>query len=387
MTNEMKNNDTKIKKLLKGIKNQLKAAVRTPWFWMLMLFPAALILLAAARNIPGAADLYCNTVYRAISVIWNNISGILPLSVGEILVILVPFAAAAYIIAVVIIIIRAKGKRLKKLFLGIVRPVAAASVLYFLFITNCGINYCCSNVSQQSGLAVREVSAGQLYEVCVYLADQASYYRSRIQPDENEPVRVDISTACYNARDAVNGLHSKYSFVPEGYSVPKSVILSRGMSYLDITGIYFPFTFEANVNTDSRNFTTPFTMCHELAHVRGFMHEADANFIAFLACINSESDEFRYSGFLCGLQYLSGHLSSADTELYSSFFKHLSYGVLCDLKDKSDYWKQFETPVAVTAAKINDSYLKHNFQQEGVKSYGMAADLIIAYYFDEISRQ
>ena len=59
--------------------------------------------------------------------------------------------------------------------------------------------------------------------------------------------------------------------------------------------------------------------------------------------------------------------------------------MLTDLQAQSEYWKQFETPVAAAASSINDSYLKINRQQEGVRSYGRVADLIIAYYFDEIA--
>jgi hypothetical protein len=51
-----------------------------------------------------------------------------------------------------------------------------------------------------------------------------------------------------------------------------------------------------------------------------------------------------------------------------------------DLMYSSNYWKQFETKVAEISNKVNDSYLKANNQDDGVKSYGRMVDLLLAYY-------
>ena len=378
MTREKEKQKCKI-----NIGSVLGAAVRSPRFWLIMLFPAALLLIAAARNIPGFADLYANTVYRAVSLFWNNLSGILPFSLAEFIVIIAPFALLAYIIVSAVITVRAKGRRLKALLKSFVSLLAAVSLVFFLYVTNCGLNYYCTRFSAQSGLAVKKVTAQQLYRVCEYYADMAASSRAEISRDDGSPLAADVSSLRFAARDAVNALHERFPSVAGGYSVPKSVILSRGMSYLDITGVYFPFTFEANVNTDAGDYCLPFTMCHELAHVRGFMNEADANFIAFLACVRSDDPWLRYSGSMNALRLLQGHLYTADESLYKQLLSHYSAGMFTDLKAQSEYWKQFETPVAAAASSINDSYLKINRQQEGVKSYGLAADLIIACYFDE----
>ncbi|MFQ8979614.1 MAG: DUF3810 family protein [Waltera sp.] len=41
----------------------------------------------------------------------------------------------------------------------------------------------------------------------------------------------------------------------------------------------------------------PATMCHELAHIRGYIYEDEANFIAFLACVESDDSTFQYAGY------------------------------------------------------------------------------------------
>ena len=156
------------------------------------------------------------------------------------------------------------------------------------------------------------------------------------------------------------------------------------MSYCNITGIYFPFTLEANVNIDVPDFSIPETMCHEMAHVNGIMREDEANFISFLSCINSDDDEFAYSGYIMAMIYTSNALYNEDKNKYNNFTVYMSEGVIRDLNAQSSYWERFKTPVAETAASINDAYLKSNSQSDGIKSYGNMVDLTIAYLKDKI---
>lgn len=45
-------------------------------------------------------------------------------------------------------------------------------------------------------------------------------------------------------------------------------------------------------------------ICHEFAHLKGFMQEDEANLIGYLACINSDDAFFRYSGYMGVLNYV-----------------------------------------------------------------------------------
>ncbi|MEG1621552.1 MAG: DUF3810 family protein, partial [Oscillospiraceae bacterium] len=51
-----------------------------------------------------------------------------------------------------------------------------------------------------------------------------------------------------------------------------------------------------------------------------------------------------------------------------------------DFQIYSQYWKKYEGPVAEISNKVNDTYLKMNSQNDGVKSYGRMVDLLIADY-------
>ena len=88
---------------------------------------------------------------------------------------------------------------------------------------------------------------------------------------------------------------------------------------LYMQGYYFPFSMEANYNDVMYLMNKPATLCHELAHLKGYIYEDEANFIGFLACISSEDLVFQYSGYLSVLNYLDNDFYDAmggDLERY-----------------------------------------------------------------------
>ncbi|MDD6488837.1 MAG: DUF3810 domain-containing protein [Clostridia bacterium] len=363
------------------IKQKLKSVLHIKRLWFIILIPLSLIITEIAKNNPSFAEFYAENIYRYISLLFNNISGILPFSLAEITVILLVLGAVVYIVYLIVMLIKKKGHRLKVIGNFVLNIICVVCVTAFLFTANCGINYYRMTFSELSNIEVRKSSEDTLYNLCVILAQNATKAREKVQ--ENSGImclnQAEISTA-ETAKNAMNNLSETYPYITSGYSVPKGVMLSRCMSYANITGVFFPFTFEANVNTDIPDYSIPSTMCHELTHLRGFMREDEANFVSFLACIKSNSADFQYSGYMLGYIYASNALYSENRDKCNSLSEYISDGVLRDLNNNSEYWRQFETPVAQVASNINDSYLKSNSQIDGIKSYGRMVDLLIAYY-------
>ena len=82
------------------------------------------------------------------------------------------------------------------------------------------------------------------------------------------------------------------------------------MSRLGLSGFYMPFTGEPNFNDAQPDFDLPYVIAHEKAHQRGFAREDEANFIAFLVCVNSTDPYLRYSGYLNALRVVGAFVSS-----------------------------------------------------------------------------
>ena len=163
------------------------------------------------------------------------------------------------------------------------------------------------------------------------------------------------------------------------YPQPKTLIVPAFLSVQSLTGIYSPFTVEANYNSDMTAYNIPFTMCHELSHLKGFMQEQEANFIGYLAALESDDTEFQYSGALLGWIYCTNALQETDYEAYREIRSELCEEAEVDLEANSQFWQKYESPVAEVANEVNDTYLKANGQQDGVVSYDRMVELILAY--------
>ena len=123
----------------------------------------------------------------------------------------------------------------------------------------------------------------------------------------------------------------------------------------------------------------PFTVCHEIAHLKGFPKENEANFISFLTCINSDDIFFQYSGYLSGLIYCSNALYREDPEAYVKIKNNFSEGIIRDLTYTNEYWNNYKGFFAKVGENNNNVFLKYTNQPEGTKSYGLVVDLIISY--------
>ena len=126
------------------------------------------------------------------------------------------------------------------------------------------------------------------------------------------------------------------------------------------------------------DYDIPFTTCHELSHLKGFMREDEANFIGWLACVRSEEAYFNYSGWIAAYIYAGNALAKYDRETHAMLAASLYPKVRTDLHAGSAFWAQYEGPVAETHDKVNDTYLKFNHQSDGVESYGRMVDLLLA---------
>jgi hypothetical protein len=175
----------------------------------------------------------------------------------------------------------------------------------------------------------------------------------------------------------------KYDFLQTLDSDLKPVMLSELMSYTHITGVYSFFTGEANINVAFPDYTIPYTAAHELAHQRGIAREDEANFMAFLVCMESDDAYIRYSAYLNLYEYVSNALYSASPELWSKSYGTLSYAVKAEMRAYSEFYEKYRDSVASEVSEVvNNTFLTMQ-GTEGTRSYGMVVDLAVAYYAPE----
>ena len=152
------------------------------------------------------------------------------------------------------------------------------------------------------------------------------------------------------------------------------------MSYTHITGVYTYFTGEANLNVAFPDYTVAYTAAHEMAHQRGIAPEDEANFVAFLVCLESDDPYIRYSGYVNVLEYVLNALYRADNKAYTEVYRLIDNTVRREFAAYSDFFSKYRDSVASNVSdKVNDTYLKLN-GTEGSVSYGLVVDIAVAYY-------
>ncbi len=363
--------------------------------WRLCLFlPAAGLLVLLARQSPELTEaIYSERIYPVLAFILGGITSLLPFSLMELLICLILVGILALIGVMIVHTIRTRntkagGETVQEDTGGrrgidlIRRLCILVSIVIFIFVVFCGLNYYRLEFTAFSGLTVRDSTVAELEALCTELAENANRLREQVTPDQDAVTVLPdgaLETA-KKARETFGKLSEKFEVLPDLPITPKPVVNSWWMSMMQITGVFTPFTFEANVNIAAPDYGIPATMCHELAHTRGFMREDEANFISYLACRDSDYVQFQYSGAMLGLVHSLNRLYSADQEAFMRVNQMLSQGVRLDFAYNDAYWQNYEGPVAEVSNTVNHIYLKANNQTDGVRSYGRMVDLLLADY-------
>lgn len=353
------------------------------WWGPAALFLLALSVLAAARACPGASEWYAVCIYPLLVRVVGGASGLLPFSLAEWVVYALSACAILWLTRLALRALRRDWEGLKGRFLsGSKKLLWTAVAIFLLYTFQCGINYYRTPFSALSGFSIRPSSPEELAALSAELAEKANRLAPQCPSAPGGPTLLGLSQreASLLGVRAMEALGEAYPALLGYYPPAKPVLFSRGLSYLDLTGIYFPPTIEANYNADAPAFHIPETICHELSHLRGFMREDEANFIAYLACRGSEKPVFQYSGTMAALIHSMNALYAASPTLYAQVAELLGEQARIDLAYNSAYWKQFEGPAAAVSNFANDTYLKANAQPEGVRSYGRMVDLLLADY-------
>jgi len=354
--------------------------------WLLLLLPIALGLSELSkRSIYFTEEIMAKRVYKVISLAGSFLTGWIPFSLAELIVVVGPVVLVVCFIVFLVRLVKHPEKRFLRCILVIVNVACIASVIFFMYIIGCGINYNRLSIAQYCGITVRDSSKEELLGLCEELAREASELRAGLTEYENEE---GVLTSPYTTheigilvRDAYLKTAEKVPVLSGKYAAPKGIFFSRVFSAMELTGVFTCWTMEANVNIDISDYSIPYTMAHELGHVHGFMREDEANFLACITCRESEDTLIRYSGKILALIYCGNALAGQDAEAYSKLWDLYDPGIVRDFAANREYWKQFEdTVVSNTADKVNDTYLKANHQEDGVKSYGRVVDLLLADY-------
>ena len=223
-------------------------------------------LLWAARAVTGFAEWYNRTVYPVLVSVIGRFWGVLPFSVVEMLL-------YGGIVLLVFWLIRDFRRPL----VLVKNYATTAALLLFLYAACCGVNYYRVPFSSYYIMQMENEGAdtdSNLIELCLWLTQEVN--QARLELDQAEG---NYENARQKGVAAMKRLAEQYPSLGGYYPQPKPVAISWILSVQQCSGVYSPFTIEANYNNDMVSYNIPHTICHELSHLRGFMREDEANFI------------------------------------------------------------------------------------------------------------
>ncbi|MDR1753953.1 MAG: DUF3810 domain-containing protein [Eubacterium sp.] len=338
------------------------------------------------KNIPGAAEWYADNIYPAFVWALGKSAGRLPFSLSEILAVLL---IVSFLIFLVLFIIRMfkKGGRKKAALNAATFFLITISTVLMVFLFGCEINYSRPPFSHYAGINIKPYNKDELLELIYSINEKLGEYSQKIKTDSHGAMILEGNLS-QTGINSMSKLALRYNCLSTYYSRPKPLITSElFLSNAGLCGIFSPFTIEANYNDHMPDYEKPFVVCHELSHLSGFMREDEANFLAYLACKESGDPEFIYSGYVHALKYsLVAYHEVADEQEYYEVFSNIPLPVITELYLADKYWEKYRSKgINRLSSEINDTYLKANGQQDGVRSYGRMVDLLIAERQKEIN--
>ena len=376
-------------------------------FWIILLALAACELLLSWR-VDGFSDFYVEKVFPIFLNTYGRISALFPFSIGEMLI----YGAVGYTVFTVVIwmcrfVHFVDGKDRLKRFSRINSKIFFKLLIFICLVQvqNCFVLYHTSALYEGTEAEDYDGTKEELVALRERLCVRANELSVTFERDENGEIIYDgdmketAKAAMKNLGDEAKSrlgsadeelLDRKLSLLSGFYSSPKAFYKSDFFSQQYIKGYYFPFTLEANYNDLMYIANLPDTMCHELCHLKGFIFEDEASFIAYLACINSQDEFFEYSGILNALSYVDSEIdkeASKDESLAGLLTTENDYVRFDKTFLTSEAWAKVESDALIDTKKVSkasdtflDTNLTLNGVSDGIVSYSRMVKLLLKYY-------
>lgn len=325
---------------------------------------------------PAVAEkYYSNGLYFYISNFLRILLGWIPISIGDILYITV----GIIILKGIIKTIKAKKLFIKK---TLFKTGAIVSLLFFLFHINWALNYFREPLFKTLHIEKNTYTSNELIDFTKAIILKTNEIHISITKNdtlavENSLTKKEIKKISPEAYEKLQLKYPQFKF--KNPSIKHS-LFSVPLTYMGFAGYINPLTNEAQINSLIPINNYPATVCHEIAHQVGIASESEANFVGYLATINSENVFFNYAGYIMALRYCLGEVYRTKPEQFEILLASLNKGILKDLKQSQDFWRSYQNWSEKYFKIFYDSFLKANKQKDGIKGYNRMVSLLINYY-------
>lgn len=373
------------------------------------------IFMAIINVIAWMSTTFCDFYVHCIYPLWVNtysrLTGIVPFSLGEVMIVSGLIVTAIAVMLGFVAVIFLLGFRSRSIYPTVMKFCKRYFTAYawiftgvFVVMTlNCFIPYHCSSLEEKygmlSGLQVDEpllqdfITKEYTFDELVRLRDfvviktndlatkvNRDNQGNIIYPDNMEEIAI----------EAMLNLSQDCKQLEGFYPTPKQFTFSGFFSQQKMKGYFFPFSMEINYNSLMHEINRPATICHEYAHLKGFMYEEEANMIGYLACVNSSDITFQYSGYLSILNYVNNEFYEAINKNSVVYDSHVRISPLVKSENvflEKETWVKVEEKAMIktevvdkVSDKLSETSMVLNGIEDGVLSYTRVVGLLLHYY-------
>lgn len=389
------------------------------WMVLICIFAVAIVINCIAWNSTAFCDYYVAEIFPIWLNTYGRLTSCFPFSVGEIMIVVgIVLLAVAAVLGFFAAILYGRDFLYRQPAFHLPRfselsPLAGnvcmAAKKYYSFLAyvlagvalimslNCFPLYHCSTFEEKyMDTYDKDYSFEELASLRDYIVLKVNTLSRELERDENGFV-VYHGNMEQAAIESMQKLGEQYDQLAGYYVTPKELFCSDFISQQSMRGYYFPFSMEANYNGVMTSLNRPSTMCHELAHTKGFIYEDEANLIGFLACVESDDPYFQYSGYLSVLNYIDKDFYKAtgkNKAIYDSHIKISSFVKRDNRFLTEDAKKTMEAKAVIkteTVKKAASEFVNTNLIMNGIPegslSYAKVVGLLMEYYdgdFDDL---
>lgn len=317
--------------------------------------------------------IYSEGIFPFFAKIRNFLFGWLPFSMGDVLYTLL-FVYIFYFL------LKNRKNIRKKPILFLKKSCFFVFYLVFSFFFLWGFNY--FRIPLEKTLQIDpKYTIEELFSTTEKYIEEANFLHQQLAKNDTTKVEFSLSKKQIYEIPA-NSYYFKIDKITDYQLVMsvKSSLYSTALSYMGYSGYINPFTNEAQINGKMVGYSTLITVCHEIAHQRGYAAEHEANFLGYLSAKNTDNQYFMYSASLFALRYLLAEVRKVDAQKYEGFLQKIRKGILLNYKETRDFWKQYENKSEPIFKATYDAFLKANNQSHGIKSYNNVVGLLIGFH-------
>ncbi len=255
---------------------------------------------------------------------------------------------------------------------------AVAAFVLCAYVGLAGLNHYAPSVAEGLRMELRQdYSQQELEDAALYYRDGANRTASGVERDADGCfVPEDFDTLARQVGSGMKNMTRRSYLFGGSTAAPKALKLA---SRYTADSVYSCFTGECCINPEAEPTALPFLMSRETMKRMSVVRDGDAEFLAALACIASDSPDYRYSGYFMAYRFCMEALEALDADAAGKIAEGESEALKADLAASSF---MPETSLGTQWLERMEKLDKNQEEALAAMDYPDVATLLVGWHLD-----